>query len=93
MIISGNQIQSVTKLYRDQTALGKTKNNGKTSGMQQSPDEVVLSSQSQEFGKYLQKLQSLSEVRDQDVSRLSKQVESGTYQVDALALAGRLMGQ
>lgn len=93
MIISGNQIQSVTKLYRDQTTLGKTKNNSKTSGVQQSPDEVVLSAQSQEFGKYLQKLQGLPDVRDQEVSRLSKQVEGGTYQVDALTLAGRLLGR
>lgn len=57
----------------------------------QGQDEVILSSQVQEFGSFLQALKNVSDVREEKVSAISERIQSGTYQVNAQAIADKLM--
>ena len=92
MIVSNNSIQGVTKAYGDQAKLSK-KTKTESSSATQQPDEVILSAQAQEFGGMINKLQSLPDVRTDKVNDLSAQVATGSYHVDAYAIAGRMLSQ
>ncbi|MBU2699142.1 negative regulator of flagellin synthesis FlgM [Sporomusaceae bacterium BoRhaA] len=90
MIISTNQIQQATKVYGDtQKALKTAKKDSKTVQTQGS-DEVILSTNAQEFGDLLRKLQALPDVRETKVQVLQDQVAQGTYKVDSYAIADKI---
>jgi len=92
MIVSNNSIQNVTKAYSDQTKVSK-KIKSESSSTTQSPDEVILSSQAQEFGGIISKLQALPDVRADKVSDLGDQVAAGSYHVAAYDIAGRMLSE
>jgi negative regulator of flagellin synthesis FlgM len=89
VIISTNQIQPAAKVYSDTKKIFKT---AKTDVSAKTPqaDEVVLSTNAQDFGSMLRKLQSLSDVRQAKVQDLSERVAQGTYHVDAYAIADKI---
>jgi len=92
MIISGKNVQNIAKLYGEQTKVSKT---GKTPGSSpvQKQDEVILSSQAQDFAALLQKAQNMPEVRQDRVTELSQRVSSGNYQVASKDIAEKLLGR
>lgn len=91
MIISGKQVQGILKVYNEQKSLGKQ---AKTdSGKIDKKDEVILSSNAQEFGQLLQSLKNMSDVRPERVQELSRQIDSGTYRVSGKAVADKMIGR
>jgi len=89
MIISTNQIQQATKVYSDtQKTLKTAKKDGSVQA--QRSDEVILSTNAQEFGDFLRKLQALPDVREAKVQALQAQVAQGTYKVDSYAIADKI---
>ena len=91
MITLSQGVKSVVKAYGDQNKIGKNDKVEKTVSKQQ-PDEVVLSSQAQEFGQYLQKIKAMPEVREEVVKELADKIASGNYQVDSQAVAEKILG-
>lgn len=91
MIISGKQVQGIVKVYGEQNKLNKGIKQEKSDSAQ-SQDEVILSTNAQEFGQYLSSLQSMSGVRQDKVKDLSERIQSGTYEVDARAVAEKMLG-
>ncbi len=90
MIISGKQIQGAFQVYNDQKQVSKSINSPKT-GQTQKNDEVILSSQGQEFAQILQTAKNTSEVQVEKVNNLSEQISSGTYAIDSQAVAGKII--
>lgn len=94
MIVSTNIIQNAAKVYGDQGKLSQTVKNDKTKTVAtQSPDEVILSTNAQEFGGMISKLQSLPDVRADKVNALSDQVAQGSYHVDAYEIASSMLSR
>lgn len=85
-----NNIQSVAQLYgvnQKKTAVSTQSGVGRTA-----TDEVVLSQTAQSFAQMLQKAQkSMGDVRQDRVEALTRQIADGTYQIDARAIADKLM--
>lgn len=92
MIISNKQVQNVMKVYGEQTKVASSAKSGKTSPTQKQ-DEVILSSSVQEFGKVFQSIREMSGVREDRVKELSAAIDAGTYQVDAKAVAEKMIGR
>lgn len=92
MIISTNPIQQAAKAYSDTKKPLKT---AKTDAlvMNLPADKVVLSTNAQEFGGMLRKLQSLSDVRQAKVQDISNRVAQGSYHVDAYAIADKMLSK
>lgn len=90
MIISTNRIQQALKVYGDTKKTLKTAKTDATSTTQ-STDQVVLSTNAQEFGDMLRKLQSLPDVRQAKVDDISERVAQGTYHVEAYAIADKMI--
>lgn len=90
MNVSGSHFQGILKLYGEQTKVSRTVKATGASAAKPS-DSVVLSPKAQEFAGMLAKLQQTPEVRPDVVERLSAQVESGEYRVDAGAVAKNLL--
>lgn len=91
MIISGKQVQGILKVYNEQKSLGKLAKND--SGKIDKKDEVILSSNAQEFGQLLQSLKNMSDVRPERVQELSHQIDGGTYRVSGKAVADKMIGR
>ena len=90
MNVSGSQYHGILKLYGEQTKVNRTMKTGVAAAAKPS-DSVVLSPKAQEFAGMLAKLQQTPEVRPEVVQRLTAQVESGEYRVDAAAVAKNLL--
>lgn len=92
MIISGKQIQSIMKIYAEQNTSVKSSKtqNGKPL---QKKDEVILSTQAQEFGQIYQAIKAMPEVREEKVRELSERIERGDYSVDAKEVAEKMLGR
>lgn len=83
-------IQSIAKLYGEQTKTAKSSKNP-AAGSAQQPDEVILSSQAQEVSQYVRAIKGMPEVRDEVVNELSEKIASGEYKVDSRELADRIL--
>lgn len=92
MIISGKQVQSILKVYNEQKSLGKQAKADNANELNKK-DEVILSSSAQEFGHILQGLKTMNEVRPERVQELARQIDMGTYRVDARAVADKMIGR
>lgn len=91
MIISGKQIQSIVKAYGEQTKVSKSAQ--PPASPAQKKDEVILSSQAQEFSQVLQTVRNLPAVREDKVKELAEKVASGTYKVDSKDIADQMIGR
>lgn len=92
MIVSGSQVQKVIQLYGEQNKIAKNTGTEKT-GSTQKKDEVILSSEAQGFGQILDKLSTMSEVREDRVKALSEQISSGNYKVTSKEIAEKMLGR
>ncbi len=92
MIISGKQIQSIMKVYTDQN---KVAQNAKAADVSPASkkDEVILSTQAQEFGQIYQAIKALPDVREDKVRELSEKIAQGNYSVDAKEVAEKMLGR
>lgn len=90
MIISG--IKSVAKAYGDQNQIGKQARTERSQYTQQK-DEVILSAGVQEFGTMFQKIIGMSDVRADKVSEFSGKIDAGTYSVNSLDIADKMIGR
>lgn len=91
MIISGKQIQNILKAYGDSKPVKNT-STPKT-GSNQQKDEVVLSSQAQEFAQILQNIKNMSDVREDKVKELTERISSGEYHIEAKDVAEKMIGR
>lgn len=92
MIISGPQIQNIRKVYADQNKVTKTASSQGSSPTSQK-DEVILSSQAQDFSQIYQSLKATPDVRTDRVQELSDKINSGTYNVDSKDVADKMIGR
>ncbi|WP_371372086.1 flagellar biosynthesis anti-sigma factor FlgM [Sporomusa aerivorans] len=83
-------IQNIAKIYGEQSKMSKF-SKGQSSTSAQQPDEVILSSQAQEFSQILRTAKGLSDVREDKVKELSEQIAKGEYKVDSRELAERII--
>lgn len=92
MIISGNQIQSIMKVYTEQNKVSKTAKTTEVAPAAKK-DEVILSTQAQEFGQIYQAIKAMPEVREDKVKELSDKIAQGNYSVDAKEVAEKMLGR
>lgn len=90
IMIIKNNVQSILTAYADNKTVKNMQTENKTAGTAKL-DEVVLSSQAQEFSQVLQKAQSMSDVRADRVNQVSMQIDAGTYAVNAAAIAEKML--
>jgi len=90
MIINNSIQAGVAGVYASQqTSVRKTTG---TAAAVSSKDEIVLSSQAQSFSAALQKAKDAStDVRQDKVVFYENQIAAGTYNVDAQALAAKML--
>ena len=91
MIISGKQIQTILNAYSDNKSVRNVKTEKSTSLQQK--DQVVLSSQAQEFAHILQSIKNSSEVREEKVKELAEKINSGNYKVTSQEVADKMIGR
>lgn len=93
MIISGKQVQNVLKNYADQMKVNAkpTAKQDKPAGAALKNDEVILSADAQEFSQVLQAAKKIPDVRQDKVDVVMKQLEAGSYNVDAKDIAARMI--
>lgn len=92
MIISGKQIQSIMKVYTDQNKVAKSDKPAGASPASKK-DEVILSTQAQEFGQIYQAIRAMPEVREDKVKELAERIAQGDYSVDAREVAEKMLGR
>ncbi len=92
VIISGKQIQSIMKVYTDQNKVTKSQppSGAAPTGKK---DEVILSTQAQEFGQIYQAIKAMPDVREDKVRELSEKIAQGNYSVDAKEVAEKMLGR
>ncbi len=92
MIISGKQIQSIMKVYTDQNKITQSQ---RPAGVAPAgkKDEVILSTQAQEFGQIYQAIKAMPDVREDKVRELSARIAQGNYSVDAKEVAEKMLGR
>lgn len=90
MIISGKQIQNVAKVYGEQNKVAKN-TNPQNSRPSQQKDEVILSTQAQEFGQIYQTLKAMGDVREDKVKEISERIAQGNYNVQAKDVAAKML--
>ncbi len=88
MKISPQQVQLITKLYRDQRQAGlrPPREDSRTSA-----DKVTISRTSQEIQAAMARLADMPEVRECKVAELRAAIEGGTYQVSSREVAEKLL--
>lgn len=85
-----NNVNNVLQVYGENTALKSTKRSEKEAVY--SKDEVVLSTQAQNFSQILQLAKKGTDtVRMDRVEVISKQIQSGSYQLDARLIAEKML--
>lgn len=85
-----NNVKNILKVYGENTPLKSVKKNAKETAYL--PDEVVLSTQAQNFRQVLQLAeQNRNEVRMEKVKSIAKQIDQGTYSIDARLIAEKML--
>ncbi len=90
MIISGKQVQNIAKIYGEQNKITKDTKKEVTASTGKK-DEVILSTNAQEFGQLMQAAKGMSEVREDKVKEFSERIASGNYHVDAKDIAEKMI--
>lgn len=92
MKINSMQTQGVLGAYQRQEVNRPRQQEAKAAALPERPaDAVELSPEAQEVAGLKQHLAEMSEVREQRVAELSRQVQGGTYQVPARDVARRIL--
>lgn len=80
------------KVYTDQNKVSQTAKTKGTAPTSQK-DEVILSSQAQEFGQIFQAIKAMPEVRQDKVQEIAGRIAQGDYSVDAREVAEKMVGR
>ena len=89
-MIVDTRVQSVASVYANNT-LSKQKQSASGINKTEPADAVVLSSEAQSFSQILQRVQAMPEARMDKVAAYTDKINSGEYQVDTKALAGKIL--
>lgn len=89
MIIKPTDAIGSVKHYEQGVTVRKPEAAYKNSHMQ--PDEVILSNRGADIANTLKQIREASDVRQEKVDELKKQVESGTYYVNAYDIAANIV--
>lgn len=80
------------KVYTDQNKVSQTAKTKGTAPTSQK-DEVILSSQAQEFGQIFQAIKAMPEIRQDKVQEIAGRIAQGDYSVDAREVAEKMIGR
>ena len=92
MFIAKTAMQQVLKTYQDQNKSKQVATTTKSS-LSAQPDQVILSSQAQDFGQLMQQVKATPDVRQDKVEQLSQSILDGTYFVSGYDIAGKMLDQ
>jgi negative regulator of flagellin synthesis FlgM len=81
-----NKINNVFKVYNENAGVKKVKDNNT-----KDKDQVKLSEQAIEFQHALKKVKELEEIRIDKVEDIKKQVQTGTYKIDGIKIAEKMI--
>lgn len=85
-----NHVKNILQVYGENTPLKSAKRNEREAVY--SKDEVVLSTQAQNFSQILQLAKKGTDtVRMDRVEEISKQIQNGSYQLDARLIAEKML--
>ncbi len=90
MISNSNHIHSITNVYMNSIDKSVVKNDaaGETSN---AGDEILLSSESQEFSSYLNKLRDMPEVRTGIVDNYRDLINNNKYRINTDELSEKIL--
>lgn len=54
-------------------------------------DKVEISKEALEYGKIMEKLREIPDVREEKVERLKAEIEAGTYKIDSKKIANKMV--
>lgn len=89
-MIINNTIQAVTGAYASSTS-SNVKAKAKSNETVNAKDEIVLSSEAQNFSATLQQLKGRNDVRQDKVDYYAQQIQSGNYTVEANDIADKML--
>ncbi|MFA6850094.1 MAG: flagellar biosynthesis anti-sigma factor FlgM [Selenomonadaceae bacterium] len=89
MIIE-NRMQAVSSVYAKNALTNQSKVKQDTTGTDKK-DEIVLSTEAQSFSQTLQKVQAMSDFRQDKVDFYEAKISAGEYQTNSLEVAGKIL--
>jgi len=93
LMISRAQIGQIMKVYKTQGILSPlTKAEGVSSGSAVG-DDIALSFSQSDLAKVRELVKKLPDVRLDKVESIARKVEAGTYKVDPMQVADKMMGR
>ena len=87
MLINSN-VQNIMKVYGETKSVKKTDAKDVKSDKK---DEFVLSTQAKQFSQYLSELNQKSAIRQDKIDEITKQIDSGKYDVDSMSIAEKML--
>lgn len=87
MRIQNDGINKILNIYKNQGNVSKTNKLQKSDKR----DELNISNEAHEFQLAMKAVKEQPEIREEKVNELKKQVENGTYKVDARKIAEKMM--
>ena len=93
MMISRAQIGQILKVYRVQGLVQTSKQAGDVSGASSVKDDISLSFSQDDLKKVKELVDKLPDVRTEKVESIARELQSGTYKVDAREVADKMMGR
>ncbi|HHX28180.1 MAG: flagellar biosynthesis anti-sigma factor FlgM [Bacillota bacterium] len=92
MMISRAQIGQILKVYESQAAQRSSKV-ASARGASAAKDKVVLSASQDDQNRVREILKDIPDIRLEKVEALKKQIEAGTYKVEASEVADKMLGR
>lgn len=87
MRIQNDGINKILNIYKNQGNVSKTNKLQKSDKR----DELNISNEAHEFQLAMKAVKDQPEIREKKVEELKRQIESGTYSVDAKKIAEKMM--
>ena len=87
MLINSN-VQNIMKVYGEPKSVKKTETKDLKTDKK---DEFVLSTQAKQFSQYLSELNQKSAIRQDKIDEITKQIDSGKYDVDSMSIAEKML--
>lgn len=88
MRINNDGINKMLNIYnRNQGNVDNTNKTGKSKKL----DQLDISSNARDFQIAMEEVKKQPDVREEKVARIKRQIESGTYEIDAKKIADKMM--
>lgn len=87
MRIQNNSVNKILNIYNNASKVDQTKKTGK----EKKSDQLNISNRAREFQVAMEQIKNQPDIRAEKVAAIKKQVESGTYKVDAQKIADKMM--